>query len=161
MRKLSIAVAAPVAAMIAISGCGQGSEGANVRPAAATESCARLSEVDISQKIEGYREYKRAHETAPGGERVANYGYWAYASAPVNVTGPGTYTFKFGPIVDEFDVPKAFSVFPSDGFLGSIGPSESGEIKEIVDADGKRYLLADLSVFGDVTPCDSLIVFIA
>lgn len=161
--KLFTVIATSVAITMAVAGCGQGSENASVRPAATATAgaCARLTAADISQKLEEYREYKRSHETGPGGEKVANYGDWAYASAPVNVTGPGTYTFRFGPLADGADAPKVFSMFPSSGFLGSVGPSEKGVMREVSDADGKRYLLVDLAVFGKVVPCDSLIVFIA
>lgn len=165
MKRLSVLMVAAVAATIAASGCGQDSDASRVRPAAVTAntagSCVKLASGAITQKIDGYREYKRGHGTAPSGERVANAGDWAYASAPVNVPGPGTYTFKFGPIADGLDAPTAFSIFPPDGFTGSIGPSENGAIKEATDPDGKRYLLVDLSVSGNVSPCDNFVAFIA
>lgn len=102
----------------------------------------------------------------------SNSGDYAYPSQPVDIKGPGTYAFDFGPLdPDRFvnfpppvsDVqppgPPIALHFPPDysaSFRPTFDPKPS-----IVIKNGARYLRQMIVVSGDVRPCNQLILWLS
>lgn len=89
-------------------------------------------------------------------------GTWAFASQPVDIAGPGDYTFRFGPLTAEFDYGKTVTsvayVPPSD-FAGQVTPLPK-EDPSVVSDGGQRYFQLTMHVGGAVVPCTGLVMFI-
>ncbi|EFC82040.1 hypothetical protein FrEUN1fDRAFT_4858 [Parafrankia sp. EUN1f] len=113
------------------------------------------------------RASKRELQTTPPasagqpGAQIANPGDHVYASLPIDITGPGKYTLKFGPVDEGFDYPKiqkALSFLPADDSTAQVGHPDS--IEMTTDPDGRRYLKAAVTI-ENISPCTSFVMFIA
>jgi hypothetical protein len=161
-------VSLAILACVAVSGCGGNrnpNASASVRIANAPTSAITdrpCTKVDVAQRLSKIRQDKVGLRPPTDGP-VANAGDWAFASGPVNIAGPGSYMFRFGPLTREFDLKVTVTGFhyivPED-FPGELKPIAS-KGPHIVSADGSRYLEAVLEAHGNgLKPCNGLIVFI-
>lgn len=155
--------------MALLSGCGSGGEGVTVTAASVAESAdpdSPCTKTDVAARLAEIRAFKRDHKTAPpeaastpGVQDVT--GDYAYSSLPIDITGPGKYTIKFGPVDEGFDFPniqKALDFQQAADFTARV--EHAGNPEMVTDSDGKRYLRADVEI-KDVGPCTSFVMFVA
>ncbi|WP_128422968.1 hypothetical protein [Frankia sp. EI5c] len=154
---------------IALSaGCGSGGEGVTVSAASVAQSGdpdAPCTTVDVPTKLAEMRVGKRELLATPPpiagqpGTQIENAGDYAYASLPIDITGPGKYTIKVGPLDEGFDYPRNPTgfAFSTDGFAGQARPT--GKPEMITDSDGKEYLQLEITVENS-GPCKSFVMFV-
>ncbi|KPM56567.1 hypothetical protein ACG83_01205 [Frankia sp. R43] len=124
--------------------------------------------VDVPAELLRIRAGKRELATAPPPKlsatsepQTTNSGDYAYASLPIDLSGPGRYTLRFGPVDDFFDVPRIIPMVAfqqADDFTGQV--SHAGGLAMVTDPDGKRYLKTDVEI-KEVRPCTSFVMFIS
>lgn len=105
---------------------------------------------------------KKQQAGQPQARAAGNIGDFAYRSQPQDISGPGTYTLTFGPVLPDFNFPSSPSAltydFPPD-FAGQIGPALS-EPHMVSRSDGTRYLEVSFEVRGNVPPCSGLVAWV-
>ncbi|WP_152991408.1 hypothetical protein [Frankia sp. R43] len=169
----SVAVSSLGIALLAgplLAGCGSGGEEGTVTAASVAQSGdpdAPCTKVDVQARLAEMRASKRdllaTPPAAPGQPdiQIGNPGDYAYASLPIDLTGPGRYTLKFGPVDEGFDYPriqKSVAFLPADDFAAQVETAHTTEM--ITDPDGKRYLKVDVTI-KNIDPCTSFVMFIA
>ena len=124
-------------------------------PSAATAPCSTDAQWSLEgQKIIHDKEQANLHPQ-PSGQVSGNAGLYAYASRPVDVSGPGTYRFDFGPVSSDF-VPSGFVyMLPPDFQVDNmpLGPLS------LVTVDGSKYLEGSISLGGKVPTCRGLVAW--
>ncbi|HEV2375968.1 MAG TPA: hypothetical protein VGS19_27845 [Streptosporangiaceae bacterium] len=157
MRSLvaALSLAGAVAALLA--GCGNVPyrPTAAVAPAgAATRPCTKINGWDTSHGAVIREQKKRLGAVAPraadgAATVVANSGDYAYSSVPQKFTGPGTYTFDFGPLGASFLSDAARRAvtfdFPSD-FPVVFSPAPRPVT--VIAVSGRKYLRVSFAVKG-------------
>lgn len=142
-------------------------------PAAAPgEPCSAIRGWSSTQGERIRAEKKAAYQANPEYAALPgnNAGDYAYSSQPVDVPGPGTYTFDFGPLdPDQFTYvsgpvsrlhppgPGIVLYFPYDYPVIHSAAAETS----IVVKDGARYLRQQIELSGEVRPCTQLVVWLS
>ncbi len=163
--RISLA-AVTLSTTIALSGCGA-TEQPNTGMVDGPPERA-CTNVDVAHQVEQIRRDKAnvsATAQQGNGKPSANAGDYVYASQPVDIAGPGSYTFSFGPLAEDFRYPMSpsglgFKV-PGD-YRGRLAPAagKSDEARIVLGPDGARYLEISFSLMGDTVSCSELTVFL-
>ncbi|CUU56082.1 hypothetical protein Ga0074812_106337 [Parafrankia irregularis] len=188
VMRFSVIVAGALGVALS-AGCGGDTEGATVTAAGAATTVATAdtaapvatagatqpagssgppcTRVDVPAELLRIRAGKREMATAPPPKlsatsepQTTNSGDYAYASLPIDLTGPGRYTLRFGPVDDFFDVPRiqmGVAFQQADDFTAQVHPVGRSEMT--TDPDGKRYLKFDVQI-ENVSPCTSYVMFV-
>lgn len=99
----------------------------------------------------------------------SNAGDYAYPSQPIDIHGPSTYTFDFGPLDQDqfFNSPSPGShaepsapniaLFAPPDYQVQLAPTTE---PSIVTKDGGRYLRQPIELTGDPRPCTQLVIWL-
>lgn len=163
MKSPRSVLAVALLATVLLSGCATKERSA--RPTGASQATACPSTDPASYATQLRQQKARALASIPGAEPATastdkNY---VYTSQPVDITGPGSYTFRFGPVADDYNYPvspASFGMGPAGRVPFSLKPSKDDAAHVVKETDGSRYLETTLEVSGDVRPCPGLVLFL-
>jgi hypothetical protein len=123
---------------------------------AAPNPTGNCSQLDPAARAAELRGQKQRNSVAPDGSPANNRGDWAYPSIPQNISGPGTYTFRFGPLADDFTLSRGFVASPPPDFTGTVKPATEPRIA--VELNG-RFLEWMFEV-GGTAGCHAMVIVI-
>lgn len=122
------------------------------RAAAATVS-ACSSDAAWAAEGQDLRSFELEHPTTlqKPGSKLVTMTPFAYESLPVNVTGPGTYAFDFGPLLDGFhwgsNPNGAGFLWPPD-FAGGASPVAAPSPPHVIWRGYQRYFQQEIQISG-------------
>jgi hypothetical protein len=155
MRKplLTAGVVVLLAASGVLAGSWPGDTGAQRTSDAAAANVASCSE-DVGWTAEGAAllAFQAGNpSTVQGPASTTTVTPFAYESNPVNTSGPGVYTFEFGPLLPGFswgsNPPGAAFLAPPD-FQGSVSPVGSPEPPQVIAVSGQTYFQQEVDITG-------------